>query len=120
MGRFVARVQRMLPAHELVRVGVEACGHHHRPLVASGALPVSWQRVELNPAWVTAPPKVNGSARRKTDPVDLIAIAELLLAGRGYEIVLGDASLVALAAWVAHRRRRVEVRAAAALKNPTG
>ncbi len=116
VSRFVERVREHLPAGAaLVRVGVEACGHYHRPLVGCGVLPRDWQLVELNPGWVTAQRRVNGSARRKTDPLDLAAIADLLLAGRGYEVVVADASLVELAAWVAHRRRRVEVRSG--LKN---
>jgi transposase len=113
---FVGRVKRVLPDDAaLVRVGVEACGHYHRPVVASGLLPAQWQLVELNPAWVSAQRKVNGTARRKTDPIDLVAIADLLLAGRGYEVAVGDESLVQLCAWVAHRRRRVRVRSG--LKN---
>lgn len=56
------------------------------------------------------PSRVNGKARTKTDPTDLIAIADLLLAGRGYEIPTVEASLAELTAWVGHRRRRVEVR----------
>ena len=112
----VERVERVLPADvALVRVGVEACGHYHRPVVASGLLPGDWQLVELNPAWVTAQRKVNGTARRKTDAIDLVAIADLLLAGRGYEVATGDEPLVELCAWVAHRRRRVHVRSG--LKN---
>jgi transposase len=112
----VDRVRAALPADVgLLRVGVEACGHYHRPLVAPGVLPADWQLVELNPGWVTAQRKVNGSARRKTEPVDLIAVADLLLAGRGYRVMVGDAPLVELAAWVAHRRRRVDVRSG--LKN---
>ena len=43
-----------------------------------------WQVLELNRAWVAAHRRVNGSARTKTDPTDLVAIADLLLAGRGY------------------------------------
>lgn len=114
--RFVARVRQSLPADAvLVRVGVEACGHYHRPLVASRVLPADWQLVELNPAWVSAQRRVNGTARTKTDPIDLVAVADLLLAGRGYEVVVGDEALVELGAWVAHRRRRVEARSA--LKN---
>lgn len=46
----VERVGAALPAEvALVRVGVEACGHYHRPLVAAGVLPAEWQLVELNP-----------------------------------------------------------------------
>ena len=111
VAEFVGRVEQALPAGAvLVRVGVEACGHYHRPLIASGVLPADWQRVELNPAWVRAQRRVNGSARRKTDPIDLLAIADLLIAGRGYEVAVGDEPLVELAGWVAHRSRRVQTR----------
>ncbi|QBI21834.1 IS110 family transposase [Egibacter rhizosphaerae] len=110
---FVARVERVLPAETaLVRVGVEACGHYHRPLVASRVLPGHWQLVEHNPAWVSAQRRVNGTGRTKTDPIDLTAIADLLLAGRGYEVAVGDELLVELSAWAAHRRRRVQARSA--------
>lgn len=110
---FVARVEQALPVDAvLVRVGVEACGHYHRPLVASRALPEAWQLVEENPAWVSAQRRVNGTGRTKTDPIDLVAIADLLLAGRGYEVVVGGQPLVELTAWVAHRRRRVQARSA--------
>ncbi|MPZ12805.1 MAG: transposase, partial [Kiloniellaceae bacterium] len=63
-----------------------------------------------NPAWVSAQRRVNGTGRTKTDPIDLVAVADLLLAGRGYEVVVGDEPLVELGAWAAHRRRRVEAR----------
>jgi hypothetical protein len=39
--------------------------------------------VELNPAQVSAQRRVNGQRGVKTDRVDLAAIADLLLAGRG-------------------------------------
>lgn len=48
--------------------------------------------VELNPAWVKAQRKVNGTARRKTDALDLLAIGDLLLAGRGYRVPVGEAA----------------------------
>jgi transposase len=46
-------------------------------------LPADWQVVELNPAHVTAQRRVNGQRGVKTDPTDLVAICDLLLAGRG-------------------------------------
>ena len=108
-----ARVEARLPAAtRLVRVGVEAAGHYDRPLLADRVLPVGWQVVELNPAWVTAQRRVNGSRGVKTDRVDLAAICDLLLAGRGHEVRASVGALVELAAWVAHRRRRVLVRTA--------
>jgi transposase len=110
---FAARVRQAMHAETaLVRVGVEACGHYHRPLVASRVLPADGQLVEFNPAWVSAQRRVNGTGRTKTDPIDLVAIADLILAGRGYEAVVGDEALVELAAWATHRRRRVEARSA--------
>jgi transposase len=116
VAQLVARVEALLPAvTRLVRVGVEAAGHYHRPLLADGVLPARWQVVELNPAWVTAQRRVNGSRGVKTDQVDLAAIADLLLAGRGYRVHAAVDALVELTAWVAHRRRRVAVRSA--LKN---
>src|SRR5262249_25502821 len=46
------------------------------------------------------------------DRVDLAAIADLLLAGRGVPVAIAGAALVELAAWAAHRTRRVQVRTA--------
>jgi transposase len=109
----LARLRAALPADvAVVRVGVEAAGHYHRPLTAAGVWPAGWQVVELNPAHVTAQRRVNGQRGVKTDRVDLAAIADLLLAGRGVPVSLAGAALVELAAWVAHRARRVQVRTA--------
>jgi transposase len=109
----LAGLRRALPADtRLVRVGVEAAGHYHQPMISPGVWPEGWQLVELNPAHVTAQRRVNGSRGVKTDRIDLVAIADLLLAGRGVPVVVGDASVLELQAWVAHRRRRVEVRTA--------
>ncbi len=109
----LARLRAALPAEvRLVRVGVEAAGHYHRPLTAVGVWPAGWQVVELNPAHVSAQRRVNGQRGVKTDRVDLAAMADLLLAGRGVPVSVAGAVLVELAAWVAHRRRRVQVRTA--------
>ena len=98
----------------LVRAGIEAAGHYHRPLTSAGVLPADWQVVELNPAHVTAQRRGRGQRGVKTDPVDLVAISDLLLAGHGVERgrVEVDQVMVELAALVAHRTRRVEVRTA--------
>ena len=96
----------------LVRVGVEAAGHYHRPLTRTGALPWGWQVVELNPAHVTAQRRVNGQRGIKTDQVDLTAIFDLIVAGRGYQAGTASEAMVELAVWVAHRRRRLQVRTA--------
>lgn len=109
----VAKLRTVVPADaQLVRVGVEAAGHYHLPVIAPGVWPGGWEVVELNPAHVTAQRRVNGSRGVKTDEIDLVAITDLLLAGRGALVVCGDAPLVELQAWVAHRHRRVEVRTA--------
>lgn len=97
---------------KLVRVGVEAAGHYHRPVTRTGALPSSWEVVELNPAHVTAQRRVNGQRGVKTDQVDLTAIFDLVIAGRGYPSGTASEAMVELAAWVAHRRRRLHVRTA--------
>jgi transposase len=109
----LARLRQVVPADaRLVRVGVEAAGHYHRPLTAAGLWPAGWQVMELNPAHVTAQRRVNGQRGVKTDRVDLAAIADLLLAGRGVPVAVAGQALVELAAWVAHRSRRVRVRTA--------
>jgi transposase len=113
VGAVLARLRTAVPADaRVVRVGVEAAGHYHRPLTASGVWPAGWQVVELNPAHVTAQRRVNGQRGVKTDRVDLAAMADLLLAGRGVPVSVAGAALVELTAWVAHRRRRVAVRTA--------
>jgi transposase len=96
----------------LVRVGVEAAGHYHRPLTRAGALPSGWEVVELNPAHVTAQRRVNGQRGVKSDQVDLTAIFDLVVAGRGYQVGQASEAMVELAAWVAHRGRRIQVRTA--------
>ncbi|MPY85762.1 MAG: transposase, partial [Actinophytocola sp.] len=109
----VAQLQAVVPADvRLVRVGVEAAGHYHQPVIAPGVWPSGWEVVELNPAHVTAQRRVNGSRGVKTDDIDLDAIIDMLLAGHGAPVVCGDAALIELQAWVAHRRRRIEVRTA--------
>jgi transposase len=109
----LARLTAALPAEvRLVRVGVEAAGHYHRPLTGVGVWPAGWQVLQLNPAHVTAQRRVNGQRGVKTDRVDLAAMADLLLAGRGVPVSVASESLVELAAWVAHRSRRVQVRTA--------
>jgi transposase len=109
----VGGVDARLPvATRLVRVGVEAAGHYHRPLTTSGVLPDGWQVVELNPGHVAMQRRVNGQRGVKSDQVDLVAIADLLLAGRGNPVVVADDPLLELIGWVAHRRRRVATRTA--------
>jgi transposase len=53
-----------------------------------------------------------GRRRVKTDTLDLEAITELLLAGRGVPVPASAAGIEELAGWAAHRRRRVLTRTA--------
>jgi transposase len=108
-----AKAAKAMPAGAIVRVGVEAAGHYHRPLTAPSAWPAGWQVVELNPAHVSEQRRVAGRRRVKTDAIDLEAITELLLAGRGVTVGAADAVLTELTAWAAHRARRTSARAAA-------
>lgn len=83
VAQMLARVQAAVPAGaQLVRVGAGAAGHYHLPMIAAGVWPDGWQVVELNPAHVSAQRRVNGQRGVKTDRVDLVAIADLLLAAR--------------------------------------
>jgi transposase len=98
--------------HVPVKVGVEACGHYHRPLVAPSAWPAGWEVLELNPAHVAEQRRVQGRRRVKTDAFDLDAITEMLLAGRGIPLTVQAVVVGQLAAWTAHRTRRVTARTA--------
>jgi transposase len=111
----MARLLEVVPAGSVVKVGVEAAGHYHRPLLARSAWPAGWQVLELNPAHVSEQRRVQGRRRVKTDAIDLEAITGLLLSGQGVPVAGQDAVVIELAAWAAHRARRVAVRSA--LKN---
>jgi transposase len=103
---FVARVRGVLPVSvTLVRVGLEAAGHYHLPL-AGGVLPATWELRVLNPGHVSMQRKVSGRRGVKTDRVDLIAMADLLLAGQGTIVAPFADAVMTLAGWAAHRRRR--------------
>lgn len=108
----LARIQEVVPSTAAVRVGIEAAGHYHQPLMVPSSWPVGWELRELNPAHVTEQRRVQGRRRVKTDAIDLEAITELVLTGAGS--VVTDRALVIgeLAARVAHRTRRVEARSA--------
>jgi transposase len=102
-------------AVRLVRVGVEAAGHYHQPLVSAGVLPEEWQLVQVNPTQVASQRQLTGRRRLKTDALDLVAISDLLRAGHGAGHRALASALGELAGWVAHRERRVTARTA--LKN---
>ena len=95
-----------------VKVGIEAAGHYHRPLLAPTAWPSGWEVLELNPAHVTEQRRVQGRRRVKTDAIDLEAITELVLAGRGVAVTAREQVIGELAAWSTHRSRRVATRSA--------
>lgn len=106
----VSKVWAVAPSTvSLIRVGLEAAGHYHLPL-AGGALPCEWELRLLNPGHVAMQRKANGQRGVKTDRVDLMAITDLLFAGRGTIAPAFADPVMTLAGWVAHRRRRSLVR----------
>ncbi|MGH3465502.1 MAG: IS110 family transposase [Kribbellaceae bacterium] len=109
----VVRVRGVLPGVGVsVRVGVEAAGHYHRPLIDASVWPAGWEVFELNPAHVAAQRRVQGRRRVKTDAIDLEAITELLLVGRGVAVTDHNLVIGELVAWAAHRARRIQTRTA--------
>lgn len=108
----LARVGEVLPHDAVVKVGIEAAGHYHRPLLAPSAWPSGWEVLELNPAHVGEQRRVQGRRRVKTDAIDLEAITELVLAGRGIAVTAREQVIGELAAWSTHRTRRVATRTA--------
>lgn len=108
----VSRVCGVLPAEARVTVGIEAAGHYHRPLLTPTAWPAGWQLLELNPAHVSEQRRVQGRRRVKTDAIDLEAITELVLSGRGTAVTDREQVIGELTAWSAHRTRRVATRTA--------
>ena len=95
-----------------VKVGIEAAGHYHRPLLAAAVWPAGWQLLELSPARVAEQRRVQGRRRVKTDAIDLEAITELVLAGHGVPVTARAAAITELTGWAAHRSRRVLTRTA--------
>src|SRR4051812_45573664 len=111
LARVVADVDRVLPVDAVVKVGIEAAGHYHRPLL-NAAWPADWEVLELNPGHVTEQRRVLGKRTIKTDVIDLQAMTELLLAGRGQPVRDRSMVLGELTAWSAHRSGRVALRTA--------
>ena len=105
----VHRVGAVVTPSAQVKVGIEAAGHYHRP-VLDYRWPAGWEVLELNPAHVAEQRRVAGRRRVKTDAIDLEAITELVLAGRGQLITEREVLIGELAAWAAHRSRRVATR----------
>jgi hypothetical protein len=50
--RVVADIVEVLPVDAVVKVGIEASGHYHRPLLHA-SWPIGWEVLELNPGHVT-------------------------------------------------------------------
>jgi transposase len=111
MSAVVARIGSVIESSAQVKLGVEAAGHYHRP-VLDYRWPPGWEAFELNPAHVAEQRRVAGRRRVKTDAVDLEAITELVLAGRGQPAGSTPRLLGEIGAWAAHRHRRVAVRTA--------
>jgi len=107
-----AAIEAVVPAASGVRVGIEAAGHYHQPLLSLAVWPSGWEVFELNPAQVSEQRKVLGKRTIKTDTVDLEAMTELVLAGHGWPVRDTATVLTQLTAWSAHRRSRVAVRSA--------
>ena len=112
LAQVVTDIGKVLPAGAVVKVGIEAAGHYHWPLLRSGAWPTGWEVLELNPAHVTEQRRVLGKRTIKTDVIDLQAMTELLLAGRGQPVHDRSLVLEELTAWSTHRTGRVALRAA--------
>jgi transposase len=111
LGAATQRVLAVAPSCLQVKVGVEAAGHYHRP-VADYRWPTGWEVLELNPAHVAEQRRVMGRRRVKTDGIDLEAITELVLAGRGRVIGEREVLIGEMGAWAQHRSRRVATRTA--------
>jgi transposase len=108
----VARIGEVLPAMAPVWVGIEAAGHYHLPLLADSCWPEGWQLLQLNPAHVAEQRRIQGRRRIKTDALDLEAITELVLAGRGTPFAGRTDALEELRALAGHRARRIQARTA--------
>lgn len=97
-----------------VRVGLEQAGHYHRPLQAR--LEAHGLEVTLfNPAQVKANRNQDLLRSLKSDAIDLAAMAELLIRGKGRLSSSGDELITIQAAVASHRSRKVKARTA--LKN---
>ena len=108
----VTRICEVVPPEAGIKVGIEAAGHYHQPLLTLTSWPAGWEVLELNPAHVTEQRRVQGRRRVKTDAIDLEAITELVLAGHGTRVTVRAEVSGELAAWVRHRSRRVAARTA--------
>jgi transposase len=111
LAQVVAEISRVVAVDAQVKVGIEAAGHYHQPLL-NASWPGGWEVLELNPGHVTEQRRVLGKRTIKTDAIDLQAMTELLLAGRGQPVQDRPLALGELTAWSAHRTSRVAIRTA--------
>lgn len=102
---------QVLRQAEVLRVGVESAGHYHRTLV-SRLRAGGFEVVELSPRAVKEARSQQLLARLKSDARDLGAMAELMIRGSGREPAVRNGPMAVQAAWVAHRRRKVQARVA--------
>ncbi|USI89922.1 IS110 family transposase [Rhodococcus pyridinivorans] len=108
----VDRLTQSFPPSPQVKIGIEAAGHYHRPMLDYPGWPAGWEILELNPARVGEQRRIHGRRRIKTDAIDLDAITDLLLTGQGQPVTHPDRVLGELTAWATHRMRRVTTRTA--------
>jgi transposase len=113
---FISAVARAEAARDAawVRAGLEQAGHYHRTLLARlerAGIEVAL----LNPAQVKENRNQSLLRSLKSDAIDLGAMAELLVRGKGQPPPPLDDAMAAQAALVAHRARKVKARSA--LKN---
>lgn len=104
----VAELSAVIPARASVKVGVEAAGHYHLPLMSADRWPAGWELIELNPGHVTEMRRVLGKRSIKNDATDLAAMLDLLLAGQGTPCGLRGDVLEQLRTWAGQYSARVE------------
>ncbi|TDC53309.1 hypothetical protein E1212_06485 [Jiangella ureilytica] len=59
----LARIGEVIAPQTGVKVGLEAAGHYHQPLLTPAAWPAGWELLELNAAHVTEQRRVQGQDR---------------------------------------------------------
>jgi transposase len=97
-----------------VRVGLESAGHYHRPLQAR--LEANGIEVTLfNPAQIKENRNQDLLRSLKSDAIDLAAMAELLIRGKGRVCVSAPDAVAIQAVLALHRTRKIRSRSA--LKN---
>ncbi|MDN6178399.1 MAG: transposase [Micrococcaceae bacterium] len=109
------KIQVVIPPDIPVLVGIEAAGHYHRPLSSPMSWPPGWKLLQLNPAHVAEQRRIQGRRKVKTAAIDLEAITELVLAGRGQQMTERSVVIGSITVLAAHRYRRIEAKTA--LKN---